>query len=57
MKYMQNVCHSDYSGDGTILSDLKEKWEEYIEKKCSSLKCSRRYSTRCCVWGGFKDSF
>ena len=50
-----NVCRSDYSGDGNIPTELVDQWEKYISQNCSSLHCSRRYSTRCCVWGNFKD--
>ncbi|MBT3539472.1 hypothetical protein HOF40_02215 [Candidatus Parcubacteria bacterium] len=58
---MTNTCGTDsckmnHDGDGTIPKELKEKWNEFIEKNCPSVDCARRYTTKCCVWGEFEKT-
>jgi hypothetical protein len=50
-----NVCQRQTTGDGTIPAELTDKWNIYITENCDSLDCPRRYTTRCCVWGKFKE--
>lgn len=46
----------NHDGDGTIPKELDEKWNKFIEKNCPSVDCSRRYTTKCCVWGQFEET-
>ncbi|MFZ2189627.1 MAG: hypothetical protein WA057_00360 [Candidatus Magasanikiibacteriota bacterium] len=50
-----NSCKMNHEGDGTIPEELKEKWNEFIEKNCNSINCNRRHTTKCCVWGTFAE--
>lgn len=46
-------CQMNQEGDNTIPENLKENWNEFIEKNCSSFDCPKRNTAKCCVWGKF----
>lgn len=49
-------CKMNHDGDGKIPDNLQKEWGVFVEKNCGSVNCSRRFTTKCCIWDNFEEN-